>query len=256
MSAYAVGPEVYVYAERPQDPLELAVYRPPGMEGERLPAVLLFHGGGWKRGQWRSIGQQCQVLAENGIVGISAGYRLTSQDGVTPADCVQDAKTAMRWVKEHADELEIDPERIAAGGGSAGGHLALSLMTAPEIDEATADKSVSLRPEALVLLNPVLDTGPGGYANEQVSEYWEDFSPRHNLVAGMPPTLMMFGDQDQVTPLEVVEGFAAESRELGNEVEVIIYPGQPHGFFNSTEGENYFQQTTEEIVQFLKVRGF
>lgn len=92
----------------------------PSPDGEPRPAIIHFHGGGWRKG---SASEKTAVrFAEAGYVGISVGYRL-SQQAIFPA-AVHDGKAAIRWARANADRYGIDPDRIGLFGGSAGGHLA------------------------------------------------------------------------------------------------------------------------------------
>ena len=88
-----------------------------------------FHGGGWKDGTPTVFYRHCKYFASRGIVAMSADYRVGRRDGAKPAQCVSDAKSAIRWLRQHAEKLGIDPNRIVASGGSAGGHLAAATGT-------------------------------------------------------------------------------------------------------------------------------
>jgi len=84
---------------------------------------------------------------------------------------VKDAKSAVRWIRKNALTYNIDPERIAAGGGSAGGHIAAATGTSTAFEEDGEDKSISSWPNLLVLFNPVIDNGPDGYGHSRVKGY-------------------------------------------------------------------------------------
>ena len=99
------------------------------------------------------------------------------------------------WL-DNAARLGIDPDRIAAGGGSAGGHVATATGTLSKLDDPNDDQTISSRPNALLLYNPVYDNGPdGGWAHDRVKDYWEDISPAHNIDAQTPPAIVF----DEVT---------------------------------------------------------
>ncbi len=186
------------------------------------------------------------------MVAICADYRTNKNGGVDPRGCVTDVKSAMRWVRAHAGELGIDPQRIAAGGGSAGGHLAAATALIGKFDEAGEDTSVSCRPDALVLFNPVVDNSEKGYGYERVGAYWQDFSPLHNIDKTAPPTLFMLGTKDALIPVAVGEEYKKRMEEVGARCDLRLYDGQPHGFFN---GARYFETLTE-TDRFLESLGF
>ena len=127
-----------------------------------------------------------------------ADYRVASRNKVRAKTCVSDAKSAVRWIREHAGELGVDPDRIAAGGGSAGGHLAAATALIEEYNENTDNLSVSCIPNALVLSNPVIDNGPGGYGYERIGSEYKNFSPLHNIKEGAPPTIFFLGTNDNL----------------------------------------------------------
>ena len=101
----------------------------------------------------------------------------------------------MRYVRSHAEGLGIDPDRIAAAGGSAGGHLAVFTALVPGIDDPAEDLKVSCKPQALVLFNPVFNNGPGQYGYKRVGQRFHDFSPAHNISKDTPPTISDRGRQ-------------------------------------------------------------
>ena len=130
-AAWADDPVLQTYKDVGGHKLNLHIFRSPAHSPtkEPKPAVVFFFGGGWVGGTPTQFYPQCQHLAKRGMVAISAEYRVKSRHHATPFDCVEDGKSALRWVRTHAEKLGIDPDRIAAGGGSAGGHVAAAVTT-------------------------------------------------------------------------------------------------------------------------------
>jgi len=101
------------------------IFEPAGHSADdRRPAIVFFFGGGWVGGTPKQFYPHCRDLAELGMVAISAEYRIKSKHGTTPMACVEDGKSAVRYLRANANQLGIDPDRIVSGGGSAGGHVA------------------------------------------------------------------------------------------------------------------------------------
>jgi acetyl esterase/lipase len=92
---------------------------------------------------------------------------MNARDGTTVFDCVRDARSAVRWIRQNADALGIDPSRIVAMGGSAGGHLAVSTAQFDRVNEDSDPADVAARPAALILMYPVIDTSADGYQDCQ-----------------------------------------------------------------------------------------
>jgi len=236
--------------------LSLDLFRPAGTPPDAgWPAIVFFHGGGWSSGSTRQFHDQGAHLAQLGVYAISAQYRLTSVNDTTPYDCVIDGKAALRWVRAQADELHLDPARIGAGGGSAGGHVAAAVAALDGFDDAP-DDPVSCRPDALVLFNPVFDNGPGEWGHAQVEERWEEFSPAHNLGESAPPTLVMLGTEDALIPVATGERYAARMAELGRECELVLYEGEAHGFFNRDRNPAAYDATMAATERFLEGLGW
>ena len=121
----AAEPITRIYKKVADRELKLTIVNPSDWKAsDQRPAMVFFHGGGWTSGGPTQFTQHSEYLATRGMVCIQVEYRLIKKgDSGPPIDCVHDAKSAMRWVRVHAAELGIDPNRIGAGGGSAGGQL-------------------------------------------------------------------------------------------------------------------------------------
>ncbi|MCX6895288.1 MAG: alpha/beta hydrolase, partial [Verrucomicrobia bacterium] len=227
--------EPAVYKKVDGRELKLFITKPPGWKAaDQRPAIVFFHGGGWVGGGPNSFVMQSEYLATRGMVCVEVDYRLLSKTKPEepPLVCVQDAKSAMRWVRAHAKELGIDPKRIAAGGGSAGGHLAAFTGMVEGLDDPQDDKSVSPKADALVLFNPVFDNGPTGWGHARVGDRYKEFSPAHNITADDPPAVIFLGTKDKLVPVKTAEKFQADMKAAGVRCETHFYEGQQRAFFN------------------------
>jgi acetyl esterase/lipase len=172
---------------------------------------------------------------------------------VAPDECVQDARNAIRWVREHAGELAIDPQRIVGAGGSAGGHLAACTGICPEPDASDDTRDESSIPNALVLFNPVLN-----FIQPKLTERLENdelralaISPTRHLRRESPPTLLLYGADDPL--LEQGQEFLTRSEELGHTAELFSAAGVGHGFFNRPP---WLEKTLERVDEFLVAQGY
>lgn len=232
------------------------------MTEKPLPAIVFFFGGGWTSGSPTQFEGQSRHLSARGMVAIVADYRVKSRHDAKPADCVSDAKACVRWVRANAVRLGIDPTRIAAGGGSAGGHLAASVATLPGLDTADDDKKVSCIPDALVLFNPgtVMAPFPGldlkgfgaGLDKERFGCEPTEISPIHHVRKGAPPTVIFHGKADTTVPYATVEKFAEVMKSFGSRCDLVGYEGQPHGFFNKAK----YDETLAAADAFLTSLGY
>ena len=236
--------------------LKVYIFSPEGHKAsDERPAVVFFFGGGWVGGTPTQFAMQAKFLASRGMVAICADYRTRSSHKVRPFECVKDAKSCVRWVRANAGRLGIDPERIAAGGGSAGGHIAAATATVEGFDE-DEDKSVSCVPDALVLFNPVFDNGPGGYGYNRVKDRYKEFSPIHNIREGLAPSLVMLGTKDRLIPVETAKKFKELAEKAGSRCDVKLYKEQPHGFFNYDRNKEMYGKTVADMEAFLVSIGY
>lgn len=204
------------------------------------PAIVFFFGGGWTSGSPGQFENQARHFARRGMLAITADYRVKSRHDVPVVECVKDAKAAIAWVREHAGRLGIDPDKIAAAGGSAGGHLAACTGT---LDGFGRDE----RPNAMILFNPACTLAPiagwqplKGKTELGVARLGAELralSPAHHIGAHTPPTLILHGKNDTTVPYASVVAFESVMKQADRPCKLIGYEGAGHGFFN--RGEDY-----------------
>lgn len=224
-------------------------------KNERLPAIVFFFGGGWTSGTVHQFASQGRELADRGMAVIFADYRVRKKHGTDPYASVEDAKSAMRYIRKNASRLNIDPERIAASGGSAGGHLAAATATVKAFDSLEDDLSISPVPNALVLFNPVFNNAPEpeGYGYDRIKNHFPEFSPYHNISVNAPPTLILLGTKDHLIPVSTAQAYADNMESKGRHCELELYEGAGHGFFNKRE---YHDITLKRMITFLESIGY
>jgi acetyl esterase len=234
--------------------LRLHVFNPQDHgTAKAIPAIVFFFGGGWRAGTITQFTPQAKHLAQRGMIAIVADYRVSGRHKTTPFEAIADAKSAIRWVRAHATELGIDPNRIAAGGGSSGGHLALSAAVLDQFDEMNEDRRVSSRPNAVVLFNPAVDTT----AVPAFGDRGRDGSPLHHIRPGLPPTLIVHGKADATVPYADVDRYCSEATKQGNRCQLIGYENATHGFFNPQNADGkWYRETLLEVDRFLVGIGY
>jgi len=249
------GATTHVYKSIGGTELRLHVFKPASPETlTRRPAIVFFFGGGWNRGSVEQFVPQAKHLARRGMLAVVADYRVFGRHGTSPFEAMADAKSAIRWVRARSAELGVDRERVAAAGGSSGGHIALSSAVFDMFDEGGEDKTVSSKPNALVLFSPAVDTThitPG--LKERFGDRGRDGSPFHHLGPGLPPTLILHGKSDTTVPYADVDRFCTEARMRGNQCQLVGYEGATHGFF--FEGK-WYRETLLETDRFLTAIGY
>jgi acetyl esterase/lipase len=217
--------------------------------------MVFFFGGGWNGGTIQQFAPHAHHFSSKGLICILADYRVKSRQGTTPFEALKDAKSAIRFIKKNAIQFHIDSQKIIASGGSAGGHLAAATALCESFNESSDDLNISCKPAALVLFNPVLDNGPGGYGFDRVGEAYREFSPLHNLAAGAPPTILFLGSEDPLIPVETLKYYKKVMEKVGSRCDLHIYQDQKHGFFNFGK-EPFYSLTVAAAEDFLMSLGF
>ena len=252
------GAEEYIYKKDSGIDLKLWIYSPINKE-TKTPAILFFFGGGFRNGSPEQFIFQARYFANRGIAGIVVDYRVNSRNNVKPIECLSDAKAAIQWVRKNAKDLNIDPNKIIASGGSAGGYLAAASYFVDKKVVGNSDKT-NEKPNALILFNP------GGMDMPKVNEH--TFMMRFgalrkdvNLIdlIGMnaPPTLILHGDKDKTVDITTVRNFTKKMSTSGHKCELKEYKNEPHGFFNFGRLKNGpFYHTLSVADAFLIENGF
>lgn len=260
INAQSIVPDKKIlYKEVNGDSLYLHVFQPK-LSKKPTAAIVFFFGGGWAGGTPKQFYQQSEYFSSRGILAISAEYRVKNVHGTSPFKSVEDAKSVVRWIREHAKELNIDPNKIIASGGSAGGHVAICTAIIEGLENSTENLEISSIPNAVVAYNPVLDTTEKGYGSKKVVGRETEMSPCHQVKKEMPPMLIFHGDKDKTVPYENAERFTSLMKKAGNDCELVTINGVGHGFFNGhffrKKGDRYFNLATYDTDVFLRELGY
>jgi acetyl esterase len=257
----SIKPILVVYKTIGEVELKMHIFEPPDRDAkEPLPAIVFFFGGGWVGGTPTQFYHQCDYLASRGMMAISAEYRVRNRHGTTPFECVADGKSAIRWVRANAARLGVSPNKIAAGGGSAGGHVAACTGVIEGLDEESEDRKISSRPNALVLFNPAVDLielSKKRRSDERFNRV-KGISPLQHITKDVPPCIIFHGTEDRTVPFESVERFSTAMKEAGNMCRLVPFEGKGHGFFNygRDEDNSSFNKTIGETDKFLTSLGY
>jgi len=247
MLAAAADPDVrveqdltYLGAGRAE---RLDLYMPVKVDqGQRLPGIVIIHGGGWTGGTKRGAREQNigTNLAKNGYVCISIDYLLATQDKPTWPQNLHDCKTAVRWLRANAEKYGVDPDHIGVIGGSAGGHLALMVgLAGPEtgLDPKDPHGTLSCQVQAVVDLYGPADLVHRGRDHVMLPGTWADrpdlykqASPVSHARKGNPPVLILHGTKDATVPVEQSQRMAEALKNAGVEHELVLVEGAPHSF--------------------------
>ncbi|MCA8995488.1 MAG: alpha/beta hydrolase, partial [Planctomycetaceae bacterium] len=240
-----------VYKTTPQGELTLHVFEPEGWKVEdRRPCLLFVHGGGWSGGEPRRMYPFADHFSHLGCVAISLEYRLLNRKrGTTVFDCVEDGRSAVRFLRQHPATFGIDPDRIVVSGASAGGHVAVGTALFHDVNAESDPEDISATPNALALFFPVIDTSKDGYGQAKIGDRWRELSPVHQVGAGVPPTILFHGTGDTVTPYAGAEAFTKAMHEAGNTCELIPHLSGVHGYLMFVE--ELYRQTLRQMEEFL-----
>ena len=248
----------HVYKTVASEQLEMIVVKPEDWEpSDSRPAILFFHGGSWVSGSPLQFRDHAHHFATQGMVCILVQYRLLELGvRIAPEICINDSKSAMRFVRSNASVLGVNPDRIASCGGSAGGHLAAWLGTTDGLDDPQDDLGVSARPNAMCLFAPISDMGPMGIAHNRVLGRHTEFSPMHNISSDDAPHIVLLGSEDHIVPTSMVSRFRRLMLEAGVQSELRIYEGAGHSFFLQSFDREFYNLSLTAMERFLGVLGW
>jgi len=246
-----IKPEKILYKSTNEGELNLFIYKPSEFDiKKKYSCIVFFHGGGWNSGNPEQFQRQSRYFASRGMVAVSVEYRIRNKHGTSPIQAMEDVKSAIRFIRSNARLLSIDPSKIAAAGGSAGGHLAAVAGNIDLFDNSDEDLIISSKPNLLILYNPVIDFGTRKWL-------WinnpSDASPIHNISKGSPPTIILTGTNDKIVPVESIMNYKKIMESVGSRCDVILYEGAEHAFFN--RGDDFIDTVFQTDI-FLKSNGY
>ena len=218
-------PTSYVYRDVEGQALRAFVFRPSKEEPRATHAILLFHGGGWVAGAPDWTFTAARRFADAGLVAIAVQYRLAGET-VTPIDALQDVCAAFTWARRESSRRGCSG-RGAGDGGWAGGHLVASSATVGCPGDTSAPRA---GPDALLLWSPALDVGHDRWFQLILLGRAEvkDYSPVEHVRASTPPTSIVHGEKDTLTPLAGSQRYCDRLKSLGGTCKLNVYPGVGH----------------------------
>jgi acetyl esterase/lipase len=251
---YNFSQEKVLYKQINDVKLFLDVYYPKNMDTtKQYPAIVFFFGGGWIEGNIKKFERQAIYFSKRGLVSFLVDYRIQGKHKTTPFESLKDAKSAIRFIKENSQKFHVDSSKIIASGGSAGGHLAVATALIEEFNEITDNLKISSKPSALVLFNPVIDNGPGGYGYARIGDEYKKFSPLHNIKKEASPTIIFLGTEDVYIPVETAKYYKKVMEKVGSRCDLFLYDGAKHTFFNNNK---YYKEVLLETDKFLQSLGY
>lgn len=240
-------------------PLDLHLFLPDSTAvANKRPVIVYFSGGSWTEGNPEWAFYNCAAYAKKGWVAASVEYRLADRQGTTPFEAVKDARSALRWLRKHAQQYNIDTHRIVVTGNSAGGHLILATALADKWNESTDDLHYSPTPSLLMVNAGVYDfikDANTAWVSKDLKDKntVKEISPVHLVKKGLPPMLLIHGTNDQSVPYATAKAFAAASQEAGNEVEFQTLEGAGHAIWFD---RRFTQRIAALRAAFLKKYGY
>lgn len=218
------------------------VFIPPAGESDGpRPGVVLVHGGAWQVGDPTQLRGYGFLIGREGVVCVIPQYRLT--DRAQWPSQLHDVKAAVRWMRANADDLGLDPNRIAASGNSSGGHLALMLAGTGGVAELEGDggnPGVDSSVQAAIAFYGPSRLEPGGsmltasvaalMGPDAGPDLFDQASPAHWVSPSFPPTMLLHSNLDDLVPPQQSLDMYAALRAAGVPCELHMFDGQPHAF--------------------------
>jgi pectinesterase len=239
-----------VYAKYGEREVQLDLYLPKTPAAAKLPCIVVIHGGGWRSGDKTRFAHIASALAGQGFVAACIGYRLLPEVEF-PAP-ILDCKAAVRWVRANAARHGIDPDRIGAIGGSAGGHLVAMLATSASVKElegAGGNAGVSSRVQAVVAMATPAEMSRAAERAGIDQQMVALISPVTHVTRDSAPVLLLHGTKDNLVPMSQSELLLEKYQKAGASAELVKVEGGIHAFWN---GEQWFGDTMKRSTAFFR----
>jgi len=220
---------IEIYKQAGKFKLDAHIFKPAD-DGKRHPAIVLFHGGGWSEGKPDWFFSTCQAYQAKGWVAVAVEYRIRNRHGSLPPEAIADGKSAIRFLRQNATRLGIDPNHIVASGNSAGANLALATGVIDTLDEKTEDLHIRSTPDAIMVNSAGTDFTQGDFWQQYYTDkaFLKRISPLHQVRPKLPPMLVIHGSRDYNVPLAPTQAFAEQMKAAGNDCEFHIIEGAHH----------------------------
>lgn len=238
------------------------------------PALILVHGGGWVEGSKEAVRWATEGLAREGYVSFGINYRLMKDGKNTWPAQIDDVQRAVRWIRANAAKYGVDPNRIGAFGGSAGGHLVSLLGTMDTRDNS--DKALatySSRVQCVVDMNGPADLSKGfaqtsggqgnGWVNSLITNLmggtptekptvYQEASPITHVDAKSAPFLIFHGKVDDIVPVAQSEWLHAALQKAGVESTLVLFEGEGHDFKQQANQDRFVEEFRKFIAKHLR----
>ncbi len=224
-------------------------------EGDARTAILFFNGGAWDRGSVIQFAPHALHFVERGAVCGLVEYRDRQRHPESvPGDAVADARSAVQFVRVHAERLGVDPDKVVGVGAGAGG----CLVGNTAMPEGSASDGIDSRPNASVLYSPIIDVEKGSYGFEQFNDpaSARQISLSRRIAGGLAPMLILHGTADRLIPVELVKDFAKKIQKRKNSCHLVELEGRDQNFFNLNVDPMSFEIVLAETGEFLEGHGF
>ncbi len=248
--------------------MHLNVYFPEGAkEGDAYPTIIYFFSGAFLTGSPAQFEEHCKYFSGRGMVAITADYRVIKRNKGNALNCIYDAKSAVRYIREHAAELYVDPNKVVVAGGSAGAFLALTCaIDDPKWQDPNDNPAISCVPNAMVLMNPVVNAVEHKFRIEKFKDnikqkntesHAAEVDPLTHIKSGMPPAIMFHGTADKIAGYKFTQQYVNDYTAAGNQIELVSYEGQKHGFTAlKFEDGKYYREALYKSDEFLAKLGY
>lgn len=238
--------------------LDMHIFLPDSpANSKKRPVMVYFHAGNWTDGKPDWAFDDCKSYARKGWVACAVEYRIYDREGTLPFDAVKDARSAIRWLRQHAGEFSIDTGRIVASGNSAGGHLVLACAMADKYNEATDDLHYSPVPDLLMVNSAIYDLTDVNTAwirkDLENNDIAKEISPIYLVKKGMPPLLVIHGTSDTNSPYSSARVFESKMIDAKNLLSFHSFKGAAHFFWLDPK---YAPKADEDQKAFLKKNGY
>jgi dipeptidyl aminopeptidase/acylaminoacyl peptidase len=248
--------ETVVYKKTDTVSLIMKVIYPPDIKKTKKYPGMVFFSGKW--GHLKQFEPHAEYFSSKGIVCFLVQHfdKIDQQDFAVWSRTAN-AKSSIRYIRLNANDFHVNESKIIAAGGSSGGHLAAATALINCCDDPNDNLSISPKPNALVLFNPVLDLGPiDPEIFEMLGERYIEISPLQNIRKGAPPSIILHGTADQFIPVSEVEYYRDIMQAIGSRCELVLYDNQNHGFFDYQRSKENYLKTILEVEKFLISLGY